>query len=764
MIIRFAGFQGENRAIEPKLLPDTVGTVSTNQKPGRGDLRPWNAPLNKAIVPAGRKTIWRMGRDVASDANYWLSWPTVVHAVVGGNAADTSECTYYTGSGTPKWTDNTKALPVGSDSNAGARELGIPAPNSTLVLTSSDPVVADLGKYLYTFSAAEITAMTAGDVYRFTVGTDTPILVTLSNDASGDVTATSLQNQMAAVIQLTCGVTVDNSVTLTSVSTGVDFTIERKTGATTSEDYTNVTYTSVCNLPGAASTEAVWTFSETLIPLSTAFNVGKKWAVKINNSPAVSITLAAGAGTFPASVTRETIMASLSTVAGITVTQALAANGVDYDITVKTVAQGVDAHIKIDVIVPATATQDVFTTVGYPAEVKDTALAEDRYYTETFVSGIGEESAPNPSPKKITCRTTSTVTISSLAAAPDGIGITLRRIYRTQAGAAGTADFYFLREIASTAPSTTDDNRDLGEALPTTTWLMPDAGMTWLTGLWNGMMAGIVGRAVRFCEPWTYYAWPIAYEVLPTNAKPVALATFGQTLVMLTDGNPSVITGGSPESMDEQPVAFYQSCVAPLSAVGVGHGVVWASPDGLAYLGSGGSRLLTNGIMTRDDWQAIIPSTIQGAFYNGLYFGVYNDGARKGFIIDPASPQGMFFLDFGADALHVDALQDALFILDGVNVKKWDAGAALTTTFKSKVFHQPRPVPAFGCAEVIGSYPCTFKLYADGVLKHTQTVANASPFRLPSGYHGQDFQMEVSTTGDIQLVAMAHTMQELAQT
>lgn len=532
-VIRFAGFAGANRALEPKLLPDTVGTESTNQKPGRGDLRPWKAPLNKATVPAGRKTIYRMGRDVVSDVNYWLSWPTVVHAVVGGNAADTSERTYYTGSGTPKWTDNQKALPVGTDSNQGARELGVPNPTS---------------------------------------------IITLS--ATGGV-------------------------------------------------------------------------SETV---------------------------------------------------------------------------------------------------------------ETRFYTETFVSDIGEESAPNPNPVQITCKIDDVVTINGLTGPVAGnYGVTLRRIYRTQEGSTGAADFYFLREIASTLTTTTDDNRDLGEVMPTTTWLTPPTDLKWLTGLWNGMMAGISGRSIRFCEAYTYYAWPLAYEIVPTNAQPVALATFGQTLVMLTDGNPSVITGGSPESMDEQPVEFYQSCVAPLSAVGMGHGVAWASPDGLAYIGgTDGAKLLTAGIMTRDDWQALKPETIQGCMYEGRYFGFYNDGARKGFVLDPAA--GMFFLDFGVDAVHVDALQDALFVLDGVNVQKWDAGSAKTVTFKSKVFHQTKPVPGFACAEVVGAYPCTFKLYADGVLKHTQTVTSANPFRLPGGYHGQDFQIEVSTTGAIQGVAVAHSMQELAAT
>jgi hypothetical protein len=74
-------------------------------------------------------------------------------------------------------------------------------------------------------------------------------------------------------------------------------------------------------------------------------------------------------------------------------------------------------------------------------------------------------------------------------------------------------------------------------------------------------------------------------------------------------------------------------------------------------------------------------------------------------------------------------------------------------------------VLGFACAEVVaGSYPVSFKLYADGVLKYTQSVTSAGPFRLPGGYHAQDFQVEVSTTDSIQFVAMAHSMQELAAT
>ena len=541
-IIRVVGFKGENRALHPLLLDDMVGVTSTNQKTGRGDLRPWNAPSTVATVSAGRKTIYRMGRDTPSDSNYWLSWTTLVHVVRGYNSGDTAERTYYSGSGGPKWTDTTKAL--GTDAPVAYRELGIPAPAAAPTLS-----------------------------------------------ASGGVSATT----------------------------------------------------------------------------------------------------------------------------------------------------------------------------------------EQRAYVHTFVTDAGEESAPS-APTTITCKADDTVTISSLSAAPGGsYGITLRRIYRTESTTAG-ADFFFLREIDSSLTSTTDDGRALGEVIATTTWLTapgtPQGGtlnltetpLKFLTGMWNGMMAGITGRSIRFCEPFVPYAWPLQYEIEPPDITPVALAVYGQTLLALTNGKPLIIMGGSPEALDEMPLDFLQACVAPQSAVSLGHGVCWASPDGLAYMGQGGPRLLTLGLMTRDDWQALKPETIIGALYRGQYFGFYQTtvGVYKAFVIDPLDPSGMYFLDFGADAVYVDDLQAAMYVLQGTSIKRWDAGSALTTTFRSKQFRMPKPVQAFACAEVVAdSFPVTFKLWANGNLIVTQTVTSNEPFRLPSGYYFDQAQIEVSTMGAIQSVAVAHSMQEL---
>lgn len=527
-VIRIAGFLGENRALHPKALPEAVGVTSLNQRPGRGDLRPLKSPLNVATVPAGRSTIYRLGKDVASDTNTWLSWTTVVHAVRGFIADDTSERTYFTGDGAPKWTDNIKVL-------TSPRTLGVPAPAAAPALT-----------------------------------------------ATGGVSTTT----------------------------------------------------------------------------------------------------------------------------------------------------------------------------------------DTRFYVSTFVTDAGEESAPSPVSLQLDCKLDDTVTISGLSAAPAGnYGITLRRIYRTQSGSTGT-DFYFLREIASSLTTTTDDNRDLGEALPSDTWLTPPSDLKNLTGMWNGMMAGISGRSVRYCESYLPYAWPAAYETVPADGTPVALATFGQNLVVLTTNRPRLVTGGSPEALDDQPLDFRQACVAAKSAVSMGHGVVYACPDGLAYIGSGGARLLTQGILMRDDWQALVPTTVVGTQYEGNYIGFYNAGAGlRGFVIDPLNPQGLYFLDFGFLAAHTDDVSDSTYVLDGVNIRKWDAGTGLTATFKSKEFRMPQPTQAFSCAEVVAdSYPATFKLYADGALKHTQTVTSRAAFRLPSGYYANDYQIEVSTASNIQAVVMAHSMTELAET
>lgn len=556
--ISLAEFNGAALAVHPKLIPDTVGTQSLNQRPGRGDLRPWRVPLQVATVPAERRSIYRMGRDVASDTQYWLSWPGIVHAIRGFISGDTVERTFYTGDGAPKQTNTSIAL-AGPPYPSAWRELGVPAPASAL-------------------------------------------------------------------------------------------------------------------------------------------------AVAPNNT-----------GTAP--------------------------------------------------------------------------NTEVRFYTYTYVTDWGDESAPAPVSAEVTCKTDDTLTISSIAALPSGsYGINRIRFYRTQADSSSNAEFFFLREELATVLTTTDDNRGLGEVLPTDGWQPPPATLTGLTAMWNGMAAAVntLDGSVRYCVAYKPYAWPIAYETLPPNANAVAVAVYGQRLLVLTTDKPVLVQGSGPDALEEQPLEISQACVSARSAVGLGHGVAWASPDGLAYFGEGGAALCTIGLLTRDQWAAMNPSSITAVCYEGYYFASYLDagGVRRGFFLNPADPKGIFFLDKGYEAMFVDAERDALFVLDGTAVKKWDAGATLmAATFRSKVFTGFERSYCSGRVEA-DAYPVTVHLDvldlqapvvaarlaarpgvytspAAGVLRHTRQVLDRKPFRLPGDVLSRAHQVTIETSNPVQWAMLATSMLEL---
>ena len=62
-----------------------------------------------------------------------------------------------------------------------------------------------------------------------------------------------------------------------------------------------------------------------------------------------------------------------------------------------------------------------------------------------------------------------------------------------------------------------------------------------------------------------------------------------------------------------------------------------------------------------------------------------------------------------------------------------------------------------------GGSSVTFKLYADGVLKHTQTVTSNEPFRLPGGYLSNLYEIEIISDIPVTRVSVAESIFELAE-
>lgn len=659
-VIRWAGFKGENRAVHPKLLAESLGTLSRNQKPGRGDLRPWNEPLTVASVPGGRQTIYRLGQDVSGDANYWLSWTGDVHVARVMQASDLSELTAYTGDGAPKLTNN---VMLGTSS----RPLGLPAPRSapridSVVNPTPETIQEAVAASSYVLvSPRKITAFRS---YNFS--------------AAG-------VNQTSVFVYLAAGHGLKNGDIVT------------------------------ISLPSFA------------------------WANK--------------SGTIGYDITLDT---------------SASPDRLMYDLTPQqpSVVELTDTSGEV------VADGDTLTNAGQET-IYEQQVEETRFYAYTYVNDWGWESAPSAPSAQVDCYVGASVTVNGFASPPSGnYNVNRIRVYRTQTGSTST-DFFFVGEVSYGATSFTDSGQTLGETLPTNAWLpapgIPTGGpanlteptLHHLTPMWNGMLAGISGNAVRFCEAYIPYAWPVAYDVVP-SATPVALGVFGQSLLVLTNGHPSVVAGSGPDSLDESRLEFNQACIAPRSVVSMGSGVAWASPDGLCWYGTGGAKIITQGWLTREDWQAMNPASVVGCNYDGLYFGSYDNGSgRKGFVVDP-SGQFLGFLDVGYSAMFFDKGRDQLYVLDGSSIKRWDAGGtAMTVNAKSKVWHTPYPTN-FAVAEVLAdAYPVTFKLHVDGAVKHTQTVANGNPFRLPSGFLAQEWQMEVQGDKPVLSAAIAHYVADL---
>lgn len=394
---------------------------------------------------------------------------------------------------------------------------------------------------------------------------------------------------------------------------------------------------------------------------------------------------------------------------------------------------------------------------------------ETRVYVYTFVTALGEEGPPSPVSNFLDVRTVgSTARLTGLSTVvPSGYSgyITAKRIYRTLSGSLST-EYQLVDEIPITQ-NTYDDfilGSQLDEVIPSITWTAPPTGSFGITQMANGIMLVFKGYDVYPSEAYIPYAYPANYS-MAVDYPIVGGRAIGTSAIILTTGHPYLLTGSDPSALSLVKLESPQSCSSKRSIAAVNGGVMYSSPDGLIFVSvSGQVQNVTEPLFSRDEWQTLVPNSMHGYFHDGRYYGFYNNGVeQRGFIYDPAQGSGAFtFIGTYATAGYSDLLQDALYLKIGTDIVKWNAGASrMTYTWKSAIFEMGSPMnPA--CAQVIAkAYPATFKLFADGVLKHTQTVADANPFWLPSGYRARYLEIEISGTAEVLSVHVAPSPQEL---
>lgn len=137
MKLSWTAFSGIRPQVDPRLLPNGNAQVADNVNTASGGLSPLEGPLEVMALPIAEvKTIYRFGQALASATQYWFAWNKYVDVVKGAIADDTSERTYWTGDGAPKYTTADIGT-TGSPLPSASRPLGVPAPTTAPTLTAA---------------------------------------------------------------------------------------------------------------------------------------------------------------------------------------------------------------------------------------------------------------------------------------------------------------------------------------------------------------------------------------------------------------------------------------------------------------------------------------------------------------------------------------------------------------------------------------------------------------------------------------------------
>jgi hypothetical protein len=428
------------------------------------------------------------------------------------------------------------------------------------------------------------------------------------------------------------------------------------------------------------------------------------------------------------------------------------------------------------------------------------SVAVSRSYLTTWVSAYGEEGPAGVPSAAINGKQDDNWNITLTppdAGEQANRNLTLVRLYRTVTASTGQTTYFLVDELAIGTTNYLDEVDDTqasaNSELQSTTWVGPPA-LQGMVAMPNGVFAGWVGNTVYFCEPFRPHAWPAEYA-LTVDFPIVGLGVFGQSLVVLTSGNPTVITGVDPSQMSEVKSQSFEPCLARSSIVSAPNGVTYASPNGLVFISSGSVQNITESSIDKEMWlQSVVPSTLLAVYYKSGYLGL--NGPRAG------AGSGMFMglnsLGFNAYTGQVQQVgfnwvKDTRNI-QNVQIDPWtgevivlyDSGGARKVfrfdpsdqtngmnsyTWKSALFQLPK-MDNLGAGKLVFTVPdgldpadqnVTLKVYADGVLVLTRTVDTSGKiFRMPSGFKAEFWQFEITSKVIVHSLEVAASFRELA--
>ena len=471
-------------------------------------------------------------------------------------------------------------------------------------------------------------------------------------------------------------------------------------------------------------------------------------AVAIKTPVAINATLTTVTGSPSITVTTSSnhgaSVGEYVKLAGFSAQNAVPADNLNQEHRILTVPSATTLTIKVSVDATGASTSSSVTDGATFNATTDALPDFSTSYVYTFVSSYGEEGPPSAASTVLTTDDNAVITVSNLSTAGAksnnnfGSSAGTKRIYRSNTGSNTTA-FQFVAEVAmaTTSYDDTSDNDELAEVIPSYYWVAPpdddtnvypDGPMKGLTALPNGIMAGFTGKRICFSEPFLPHAWPTSYRTAIED-NIVGMKAVGNGLIVTTEGSPYLVAGSDPASMSAIKIESTQACLSKTSMVDMGQYVIYAGAEGLVAAAGTDVQIITEGLITPDQWQSTYyPSTINATLWKGRYLGFYNTGSGfGGFIFDPRGGKNAL-TELTASALIRGTFTDPddgnAYLIIANQIKKFQGGTTdQTYTWKSKDFVPPKPT-SMGFVKVDAeAFPVTVKVYGDGTLFYTATVA-----------------------------------------
>lgn len=729
MRLDILGFSGMVEVTGPQRLESFQSTDATNCLILAGDLVPFFGPQSSGS--GSGKTIFKY-----NDA--WLYWPDVVNCV-RSPTSDTPRL-YYTGSGYPKVSD---APGTGTPTNH--RRVGIPEPNGEQLTLE--------------FNSVEVTLANA------------VIFIPSAGPATCHITATEpheLEKDDSVILNFpgfpTTAMKVTDIIDTTNFRVDVSYIPHGR-------------FASIL-LPHHADAQNVWVRASNH-GLASGDKVAFYWSGSGDG----------GTGIVKNQVYQviyvDTNRFRLAGTAAITATdKQISTRAQQFWCRVSDASnpfEGDSSGTGVDpTVIWGDSGKKRFSFTVYPTDEQNsvtstTALAEvrSRSYLATYVNGYGAEGPPsNPSkvidmvpgkPVKVNLPTSGFGLAGAVSAGDVASGskyyVQKVRLYRTDES--GNWRFLTDQPLGTTFFEDKLFDSDLGEVLPSEGWLEPPDSLEGLTSMPGGILLGYSGKTIYASVPYIPSAWPLAHQV---NAEydVRGLVVTGAGIVVLTEGNPSMIIGTDPATWAVVKLEIPQACASVRSVVDMGDYGIYSSPDGLVAIQQNNAKVITSEVFSREQWADYDPDVIIGAFYEDRYFGAYGS---KAFIFSPQT--GDFIkvdMPHGIDAFYNDLLTDTLYFLSGGTIYAWDRDMAnpLSLTWVSKLFQAPKPVN-FASAQVDVDGCATFELKADGTTVFTKEVTSGDPFRLPSGYYARDYYITLKGTCKVRKCSVATSVDDLKE-